>query len=90
MKKKYSSHDFILDTKFNREELLQLKSIYDSLVSLSIKNHHNKLNAMKYGLDRQTFIEGIKMFGFQTSNSFLKDSLGKNEYINWKKYLSIM
>lgn len=35
---KPDSHDFMLKTKFNREETLKVKSIYDSILAVALKN----------------------------------------------------
>ena len=90
MHNKSISHDVVIDTKFNRKELFQLKSIYDSLVSLSLKDSPSKYSVLRLGLDIDTFVEGIRMFGFSTSVTLLKDYLKESKYLDWKEYLKVM
>jgi hypothetical protein len=64
-----TSHDFILKTKFNREEILKIKSIFDSIMTLSIKSDKKSIDR---GVEKELVIEAIGGFGFDTSPNLLR------------------
>lgn len=82
-----SCHDFLIKTKFNREEVVKLKSLYDSTVALALRMDNR---AGERGVPKGLLLEALAGFGFDTSPNLLSQLLNHKPFINWDNFLRLM